>query len=135
MQQPDPTCRGEGDGEAQSETAQDLSHHCDSTHFDDTSTRTGLFKLARCSFATLVVMVAENKYVFRSFGITLRILSMMGPKSISSSRSASSMTCSTNFSLVPRSPRFHRDDEDDDPDPSVELNVRRWTYEIFERLE
>ncbi len=30
-------------------------------HFLDTSTRTGLDKLALCSFATLVVIVAENK--------------------------------------------------------------------------
>lgn len=31
------------------------------TYFDETSTRTGLDKLARCSLATFVVMVAENK--------------------------------------------------------------------------
>ena len=63
------------------------------TYFDDTSTLTGLFKLARCSLATFVVMVAEKRYVFRSLGITFRILSMMGPKSISSNLSASSMIC------------------------------------------
>ena len=62
------------------------------THLDETSTLIGLFKLARCSLSTLVVMVAENKNVFRSLGMTLRILSMIGPKSISSNRSASSMT-------------------------------------------
>lgn len=62
------------------------------THFEDTSTRIGLFRLARCSLSTLVVIVAENRNVFRSFGITFRILSMIGPKSMSSSLSASSIT-------------------------------------------
>jgi len=61
-------------------------------YFVDTSTRTGFDKLARWSLATLVVIVAENKYVVRSFGIALRIASMSGPKSMSSKRSASSRT-------------------------------------------
>ena len=30
-------------------------------YFVDTSTRTGFVKLARCNFATLVVIVAENR--------------------------------------------------------------------------
>jgi len=42
-------------------------------YFEETSTRTGFTRLALCSFATLVVMVAENKYVVRSLGMTLRI--------------------------------------------------------------
>lgn len=64
------------------------------TDFVDTSSLTGSRNEARCSLATLVVIVAENKYVCRlSLGITLRILSMTGPKSRSSNLSASSMTC------------------------------------------
>ena len=59
----------------------------------DTSTLMGFIKLARCSLATFVVIVAEKRYVVRSFGITFRILSMTGPKSISNRRSASSKTC------------------------------------------
>lgn len=62
------------------------------THFSDTSTRTGFDKLARCSLATLVVIVAENRYVVRSLGIAFRILSIIGPKSMSSNLSASSKT-------------------------------------------
>lgn len=54
--------------------------------------RTGFDKLARWSFATFVVIVAEKRYVVRSFGMTFRILSMIGPKSMSSSLSASSRT-------------------------------------------
>jgi hypothetical protein len=61
-------------------------------HFVDTSTLTGFVKLARCSFATFVVIVAENKYVVRSVGIILRILSRTAPKSRSSNLSASSST-------------------------------------------
>ena len=64
----------------------------DRTHFEETSTLTGLLSEARWSLATFEVMVAENRYVLRSLGITLRILSMMGPKSRSSSLSASSST-------------------------------------------
>ena len=62
------------------------------TYFVDTSTRIGFVKLARCSFATLVVIVAEYRYVVRSFGIVFRIASISGPKSISNRRSASSST-------------------------------------------
>lgn len=62
-------------------------------HLCDTWTRAGFCKLARCSLSTFVVIVAENKYVCRSFGSTLRILSITGPKSMSNSLSASSMTC------------------------------------------
>ena len=62
-------------------------------YFDDTSTRTGFVKLARCSLATFVVIVAEKRYVVRSLGINLRILSMASLNSRLSSRSASSMTC------------------------------------------
>jgi hypothetical protein len=69
------------------------------TYFDDTSTLTGLFRLARWSLATFVVMVAEKRYVLRSFGMTFKILSMMGPKSISSNLSASSMICQSADSL------------------------------------
>lgn len=61
-------------------------------YLEETSTLTGFDRLARCNFATLVVMVAENKYVVRSLGITLRILSMTGPRSRSNSLSASSRT-------------------------------------------
>ncbi|OMH82387.1 hypothetical protein AX774_g4126 [Zancudomyces culisetae] len=61
-------------------------------YFDDTSIFTGFFSDARWSFATFVVIVAENKYVLRSIGISRRIFSIFGPKSISSSRSASSIT-------------------------------------------
>ena len=68
-----------------------------STYFLETSTRTGFSRLARCNFATLVVIVAENKNVFLSFGMTLRILSMAGPKSISNRRSASSITLWQSF--------------------------------------
>lgn len=64
----------------------------DETNFDDTSTRTGFDKLALCSLATLVVIVAEKRYVVRSFGMTFNILSMLAPKSRSSRRSASSRT-------------------------------------------
>ena len=45
-------------------------------HFAETSTLTGLVKLARWSLATLVVIVAENRYVVRSLGSILRILSL-----------------------------------------------------------
>jgi hypothetical protein len=62
------------------------------SHLVDTSTRTGFDKLARCSLATLVVIVAENKYVVRSLGIALRMPSISGPKSMSNRRSASSRT-------------------------------------------
>ena len=61
-------------------------------YFVDTSTRTGFDKLARWSLATLVVIVAENKYVVRSFGMAFRMASMSGPKSMSNKRSASSRT-------------------------------------------
>lgn len=57
--------------------------------------RTGFDKLARWSFATFVVIVAEKRYVVRSLGMTFRILSMIGPKSMSSNLSASSRTCAT----------------------------------------
>jgi len=62
------------------------------THFVDTSTLTGLTKLALCSLATFEVMVAEKRYVVRSLGISFKILSIIGPKSISRSLSASSST-------------------------------------------
>lgn len=62
-------------------------------HFVETSTLTGFVRLARCNFATLVVIVAEKRYVVRSVGSTLRILSKTAPKSRSSSLSASSSTC------------------------------------------
>jgi hypothetical protein len=63
------------------------------THLLLTSTFTGSLKLALCNFATLVVIVAENRYVcLPSRGMTLRILSMTGPKSRSRRRSASSRT-------------------------------------------
>lgn len=61
-------------------------------HFDETSTFTGFVKLALCSLETLVVIVAENKYVVRSFGIAFKIWSIVGPKSMSNSLSASSIT-------------------------------------------
>ena len=38
-------------------------------YFIDASTRTGLFRDARCSLATLDVIVALNKYVVRSRGM------------------------------------------------------------------
>ena len=62
-------------------------------YFVETSTRTGFDKLARWSLATFVVIVAEYKYVVRSFGMAPRIASISGPKSISNKRSASSRTC------------------------------------------
>lgn len=62
------------------------------THFVETSTLTGFDKLALCSLATFVVIVAEKRYVVRSFGMTFKILSITGPKSMSSRRSASSRT-------------------------------------------
>ena len=65
-------------------------------YFVETSTRTGLDKLARWSLATFVVIVAEYKYVVRSFGMALRIASISSPKSISNKRSASSRTCGGN---------------------------------------
>lgn len=64
-------------------------------YFEETSTRMGFTRLALWSFATFVVMVAENKYVVRSVGMTLRIWSMSGPKSMSRRRSASSITYTT----------------------------------------
>lgn len=70
----------------------ELTVYGKSTNFSETSTRTGFDKLARCNFWTLVVIVAENRYVVLSFGMSLRILSIIGPKSKSSSRSASSKT-------------------------------------------
>lgn len=64
------------------------------THLEETSSLTGSRREARWSLATLVVIVAEKRYVWRcSLGMTLRMLSMTGPKSRSSKRSASSMTC------------------------------------------
>ena len=71
------------------------------THFELTSTRTGFDKLARWSLATLVVIVAEKRYVVRSFGMSFKILSSFGPKSMSSSLSASSSTYSIPFSSHP----------------------------------
>ena len=73
------------------------------SYFVETSTRTGFAKLARWSLATFVVIVAEYKYVVRSFGMALRIASISAPKSISNKRSASSRTCGGNkgdFSLL-----------------------------------
>jgi hypothetical protein len=56
-------------------------------------TRMGLCSEARWSDSTLELMVALKRYVCRpSLGSTLRILSRMGPKSRSSSLSASSIT-------------------------------------------
>ena len=55
-------------------------------------TRKGLESDARCRDSTFEDIVAEKRYVRRSRGRTLRILSRMGPKSRSSRRSASSMT-------------------------------------------
>lgn len=55
--------------------------------------RRGLDREARCRDSTLELMVAEKRHVRRpSRGSTLRILSRMGPKSMSSNLSASSMT-------------------------------------------
>ena len=76
--------------------------------FEDTSTLMGFDRLALCSLATLVVIVAENRYVFLSFGMTLRILSMIGPKSISRSRSASSNTLLEGFSSTPHRKEMKR---------------------------
>ena len=39
-------------------------------YFTSTSTLTGFSRQARCSLATLLVMVAENSWVLRSLGIT-----------------------------------------------------------------
>mmetsp|Transcript_970 Transcript_970/g.3065 ORF Transcript_970/g.3065 Transcript_970/m.3065 type:complete len:223 (-) Transcript_970:318-986(-) len=61
-------------------------------YLDDTSTLTGSTSDARCSLATLAVMVAENKNVRRSRGITCKILSSSSSKSIDSILSASSST-------------------------------------------
>jgi hypothetical protein len=61
-------------------------------YFVDTSTRTGFDKLARWSLATLVVIVAENRYVVRSLGMALSMASISRPKSMSNKRSASSRT-------------------------------------------
>lgn len=54
--------------------------------------RRGLEREARWSDSTLELSVAEKRYVRRSRGRTLRILSRIGPKSMSRSLSASSMT-------------------------------------------
>mmetsp|Transcript_15924 Transcript_15924/g.28289 ORF Transcript_15924/g.28289 Transcript_15924/m.28289 type:complete len:239 (+) Transcript_15924:752-1468(+) len=59
-------------------------------YLEATSTLTGLLRHARCSLATLLVIVAENNCVRRSLGITLRIWSISSSKSIFSRRSASS---------------------------------------------
>jgi len=63
-------------------------------YFVLTATRTGLVRLARCSFWTFEVMVAEKRYVCRCFGNTDSNLSRMAPKSTSNNRSASSRTYS-----------------------------------------
>ena len=55
-----------------------------------TSIKTGSFKLARCSFWTLEVIVAEKRYVFLCFGIWVRIRLIYFSKSIDKSLSASS---------------------------------------------
>src|ERR1700722_6466268 len=68
---------------------------CWRTYFPETSILAGFVKLARCNLVTFVVIVAEKRYVVRSFGMTLRILSIIGPKSISKRRSASSRTLKT----------------------------------------
>lgn len=69
------------------------------TCFEDTSIRTGFVRLALCNLATFVDIVAENKYVVRSFGISFKIVSNTGPKSISRRRSASSNTCEELFDM------------------------------------
>lgn len=62
------------------------------TYLVSTSTLTGLVSEARCSFLTLVVMVAENKNVLRCLGASDTILLMSSSNSELSRRSASSKT-------------------------------------------
>ena len=57
-----------------------------------TSILTGSLSDARCSLATLLVIVAENRNVRRTVGMTLRILLISSSKSMCKRRSASSMT-------------------------------------------
>ncbi len=61
-------------------------------YFPDTSTLTGSLREARWSFWTFLVIVAEYRYVVRSLGMTLSILSTSSSKSMLRMRSASSMT-------------------------------------------
>jgi hypothetical protein len=66
-----------------------------------TSTLTGLTSDARCSFCTLLVMVAENKNVCRSRGRAARMTSISFSKSSCRMRSASSLqTKCYNCALV-----------------------------------
>ena len=43
------------------------------TYLEETETLAGLTREARCSFSTLLVMVAENRNVRRSRGMRVRI--------------------------------------------------------------
>mmetsp|Transcript_18827 Transcript_18827/g.47528 ORF Transcript_18827/g.47528 Transcript_18827/m.47528 type:complete len:284 (+) Transcript_18827:711-1562(+) len=71
-------------------------------YLDATSTFTGLFRHARCSLATLLVIVAEKSCVRRSLGMTFRIWSISSSKSMFSRRSASSrMKCRSARRLKP----------------------------------
>ena len=66
-------------------------------YFVFTSIFTGFYKDARSSLATFDVIVAENKNVFRSFGIYPRIKLIYFSKSILKSLSASSKIKNPNF--------------------------------------